>query len=171
MRAIMLGRTLVGERVWDIMRLIDALDEYVPDIVDVNKVMCLGNSGGGTATIYATAMDERIKIGVPSCAVCRYADSIGAMLHCECNYVPYIAKYFDMGDLCALAAPRDLIVVSGKEDGIFPIDGAKACVDVGREAFKAYGREQAIIHVIGNGGHRFYADDAWPHIRNALANL
>ena len=171
MRAILQGRTLIGERVWDVMRLIDALEEYFSDIVDVDKIMCLGNSGGGTATTYATAMDERIKIGVPSCAVCRYADSIGAMLHCECNYVPYIAKYFDMGDLCALCAPRDLIVVSGVEDGIFPIAGAKACVDVGREAYKACGREQAIIHVIGNGGHRFYADDSWPHIHKALGEL
>jgi hypothetical protein len=73
------------------------------------------------------------------------------MLHCECNYVPYAAKYFDMGDLCALVAPRDLVVVSGATDEIFPIDGAKACVDVGREAFKACGREQAIVHVIGEG--------------------
>ena len=171
MRAVLMGRTLVGERVWDVMRLIDALGEFFSDIVDVEKVICLGNSGGGTATVYATAVDERIKIGVPSCAVCRYADSIGAMLHCECNYVPYIAKYFDMGDLCALAAPRNLIVVSGITDGIFPIEGAKACVDVGRKAFSAYGREQAIVHVIGDGGHRFYADDSWPHIRKALEEL
>lgn len=173
MRAILMGRTLVGERVWDIMRLIDVLttDPFFTEIIDVEKVLCLGNSGGGTATTYATAMDERIKIGVPSCAVCRYADSIGAMLHCECNYVPYIANYFDMGDLCALCAPRGLVVVSGAEDGIFPIAGAKACVDVGREAYKVAGREHAVVHVVGAGGHRFYADDSWPHIHKLLGEL
>lgn len=173
MRALLLGRTVLGERVWDIMRLIDALcaDARFADVIDTERIICLGNSGGGTATTYATAIDERIQIGVPSCAVCRYADSIGAMRHCACNYVPQIAKDFDMGDLCALAAPRALIVVSGLEDDIFPIDGAKACIRVGEEAFKAYGREGAILHVVGNGGHRFYADDAWPHINNALKNL
>ena len=171
MRAIILGRTLVGERVWDVMRLIDVLEKNFADIVDVQKVMCLGNSGGGTATTYATAMDERIKVGVPSCAVCRYADSIGAMLHCECNYVPKIAKYFDMGDLCAMVAPRTLVVVSGETDPIFPINGAKACVDVAREAYKALDAEDNIVHVIGDGGHRFYADPAWPHINKALENL
>ncbi len=171
MRALMLGRSMVGERVWDIMRLIDAISERFADLVDVNKIMCLGNSGGGTATIYAAAMDERIKVGVPSCAVSRYADSIGAMVHCNCNYVAGIAKDFDMGDLCAMVAPRTLVVVNGVKDGIFPINGAKACVEVGRQAYKAYGCEESIIHVIGEGGHRFYADPSWPHIHKALENL
>ncbi len=173
MRALLLGRTLVGERVWDILRLIDALstDARFAEIIDINKLICLGNSGGGTATIYASALDERIKISVPSCSVCRYADSIGARYHCECNFVPSIAKYFDMGDLCAMVAPRDLVVINGVLDTDFPIDGAKACVEVGREAYKAVGRENAIVHVIGDGGHRFYADDSWPHIHKALGNL
>ena len=173
MRAILLGRTLLGERVWDILRLIDALstDSRFADIVDVNKVICLGNSGGGTATVYASALDERIKISVPSCSVCRYADSIGARYHCECNFVPGIAKYFDMGDLCAMVAPRSLVVVNGVQDTDFPIEGAKACVEVGREAYKKIGRDSALIHVIGEGGHRFYADGAWPHIHAALEEL
>ena len=173
MRAILLGRTLLGERVWDIMRIVDALtdDSRFADIIDVNKIICLGNSGGGTATTYASALDERLKISVPSCAVCRYADSIGARLHCECNFVPNIAKYFDMGDLCAMIAPRGLVVVNGVLDEDFPIEGAKACVEVGREAYKAVGRENAIVHVIGNSGHRFYADGAWPHIHEFMKEL
>jgi hypothetical protein len=173
MRAILLGRTLLGERVWDILRLIDALseDERFADILDMDKLICLGNSGGGTATIYASALDERIKISVPSCAVCRYADSIGAVRHCECNYVPYIANYFDMGDLCAMVAPRSLVVVNGMLDTDFPISGAKACVEVGREAYKKVGRDAALVHVIGESGHRFYADAAWPHINAAIAEL
>lgn len=171
MRAIMLGRTVIGERVWDIMRIIDALPEAFGDIVDPNAVICLGNSGGGTATIYASAIDERIKISVPSCAVCRYADSIGAMLHCECNYIPYIAKDFDMGDLCAMVAPRPLVVVNGVSDTDFPIEGAKACVEVARPAYAACGEAENLTHVIGEGGHRFYADPAWPYIRKALNEL
>lgn len=171
LRAILLGRTIIGERVWDIMRLIDAMPKAFEGIIDPNAILCLGNSGGGTATTYATAMDERIKIGVPSCAVCRYADSIGAMLHCECNYIPYIAKDFDMGDLCAMVAPRALVVVSGKDDPIFPIAGAKACVDVARVAYEHCNRSEFLTHVIGDGGHRFYADPAWPYIHKALKNL
>ena len=168
MRAIILGRTMVGERVFDVCRVIDAIERYFSHIIDVNKIICLGNSGGGTTTVYAAAIDERIKIAVPSCAVCRFVDSIGAMLHCECCYVPHAAKYFDMGDICALTAPRSLVVVSGESDSIFPIDGAKESVSVARAVYAAYGAEDKLAHVIGDGGHRFYADDAWVYINKAL---
>lgn len=168
MRALLLGRTLIGERVWDIMRCIDVLSTHFTDEVDINRILCLGNSGGGTATIYAAALDERIRIAVPSCAVCTYADSIGAMAHCACNYVPGIAEAFDMGDLCAMTAPRPLIVVSGAHDPIFPLQGAKACIEEGMRAYQALGVPEHLIHVIGEGGHRFYANDTWPHIHKVM---
>ncbi len=171
LRAIMLGRTIVGERVWDTMRLIDILEKDFKDVVDTEKVICLGNSGGGTTTIYAAAVDERIKIAVPSCAVCRYGDSIAAMAHCTCNYVPNIAKFFDMGELCQLVVPRSLIVVNGAEDNIFPIAGAKACVEVANIAYEKNGASDRLHHVIGEKGHRFYADDTWPILHREIAKL
>ena len=171
MRAILVGRTLVGERVWDIMKLIDLLQTEFTDIIDKDKIMCMGNSGGGTATTYVSAIDERIKISVPSCAVARYADSIAAMLHCECNYVPNIAHFFDMGDLCAMVAPRPLVVVTGTADKIFPVDSAKECVAEGKKVYDALGAGDKITHVIGAEGHRFYADDSWPHINSAIKNI
>ncbi len=171
MRALLLGRTLIGERVWDISRCIDVLTTRFTDYIHPDRIMCLGNSGGGTATTYAAAMDERIKIAVPSCAVSTFADSIGAMLHCECNFVPGIAKAFDMGDLCAMVAPRPLVVVSGAEDPIFPLDGAKACVAEGKRMYDALGVPENIAHVVGDGGHRFYANDAWPIIHAMLDRI
>lgn len=171
MRALLLGRTLIGERVWDISRCIDVLTARFTDYIDPDRILCLGNSGGGTATTYAAAMDERIKIAVPSCAVSTYADSIGAMLHCECNFVPGIAKAFDMGDLCAMIAPRALVVVSGAEDPIFPLEGAKGCVAEGKRMYDALGVPENIAQVIGAGGHRFYANDAWPVINAMLERL
>ena len=59
----------------------------------------MGNSGGGTATYYAACLDERISLAMPSCAVCSWDQSIAVKRHCACNYVPYIANYFDMGDM------------------------------------------------------------------------
>lgn len=171
MRALLIGRTIIGERVWDIMKAIDVLTTKFADIIDKDKVLCMGNSGGGTATTYASAIDERIKISVPSCAVARYADSIAAMLHCECNYVPNISHYFDMGDLCAMVAPRPLVVVTGVSDKIFPVESAKQCVVEGKRAYDALGVGENIVHVIGAEGHRFYADDSWPHINRAIKNL
>ena len=161
MQALLLGRTLIGERCWDVSRAIDMIEKHFPQI-DMEKVALMGNSGGGTATIYAAALDERIAAAMPSCAFCGYKASIGDRRHCSCNYVPGIMKEFDMGDLGALIAPRPLIVVNGLEDKSFPLFAAKEQMDIARVVYEAAGAKDKICHVIGLEGHRFYAAQGWP---------
>ena len=168
MTALLMGRTTAGERVWDTMRLIDVLESDFADRVDVKKISCMGNSGGGTATAYTAALEDRIVLAMPSCAMCTYKDSIGAMHHCACNYVPKIAEYFDMNDLMAMAYPKYFVQVSGMEDGIFPIHAAEAVFNQGRAAYETQGMADRCALVKGNGGHRFYANDAWPIVHRFL---
>ena len=168
MTALLMGRTTIGERVWDISRLIDVLETNFSDKVDVSKICCMGNSGGGTATVYAAALEDRIVLAMPSCAMCTFKDSIGAMYHCSCNYVPKIANYFDMGDLMAMAYPKYFVQVSGIEDGIFPLFGAEEVFEKGKNAYESVGLGERCTLVKGNGGHRFYADDAWPVVHEYL---
>ena len=163
MAAILLGRTMVGERTWDISRAIDAMEEF-PEI-DVERVACMGNSGGGTATYYAACLDERIKIAMPSCAVCSFSQSIGVLYHCTCNYVPSLAKYVDMGDLAALIAPRKLVVVAGAEDNGFLLPGVESEYKIIEKIYKRAGAEGSCELVIGPEGHRFYADPSWSVFR------
>ncbi|MBE6597716.1 MAG: hypothetical protein E7641_08640 [Ruminococcaceae bacterium] len=160
MNAIINGRTTIGERVHDVSCVIDTLIEHF-DFVDTERIMCMGNSGGGTTTFYAAAIDERISFAMPSCAVCTYKDSIAAMKHCVCNFVPNIAKYFDMGDIGGLIAPRGLVVVNGREDKIFPDGGVRETFSLISELYSAAGVPESCVLVTGDGGHRFYADPAW----------
>lgn len=166
--AMLMGRTTIGERVWDVMRLIDVLEESFSDRVDISCISCMGNSGGGTATAYIAALEDRIVLAMPSCAMCTYKDSIGAMHHCACNYIPHIAEYFDMGDLMALACPKYYIQVSGMEDMIFPVKFAEKVFLDGKRAYEEKGLGDRCTLVKGNGGHRFYADDAWPFVHKYL---
>ncbi|MBE6917866.1 MAG: hypothetical protein E7470_08225 [Ruminococcaceae bacterium] len=159
LNALLLGRTLIGERVWDVSRAIDAI-EQIPEL-DSDRVACMGNSGGGTATYYAACMDERIKIAIPSCAVCTFIESIGIKRHCSCNYIPNIAKYFDMGELAACIAPRKLIVVSGEQDDGFYIKGARDAYSVIEKIYDKAGCPDNCKQVIGPLGHRFYAEPTW----------
>ena len=170
-RAIILGRTLIGERIWDIMRCIDALHHSFSNLVDLNKILMMGNSGGGTATTYASVFDDRIKISIPSCAVCDWSESIGIMEHCFCNYVPYIAKHFDMGDIVAIMAPKRAVVVSGIIDNGFLLDGAESSVATARRVYSALGESDNLVHVIGQSDHRFYADDSYPHIMKFVSEI
>ncbi len=168
MTALLMGRTTVGERVWDISRLIDVLENEFSDKVNTDMICCMGNSGGGTATAYVAALEDRLALAMPSCAMCTFKDSIGAMNHCSCNYVPKIAEYFDMGDLLAMACPKYFVQVSGIEDPIFPLFGAEEVFQKGKKAYEACGKGDRTALVKGNGGHRFYADDAWPIVHKYL---
>lgn len=168
MTALLMGRTTIGERVWDISRLIDVLETEFADKVDIKCISVMGNSGGGTATAYTAALEDRIVLAMPSCAMCTYKDSIGAMGHCTCNYIPCIAEYFDMGDLMAMACPKYFIQVSGKEDNIFPLFAARKVYKDGKKAYADNGVADRTAMVEGDGGHRFYADDSWPIVHKFL---
>lgn len=159
MANLLIGRTTIGERVWDVSRAIDMLEEHFSQVIDRERIICLGNSGGGTATFYAACMDERIQTAIPSCCYASYDESIAAMFHCTCNFVPGIRKYFDMGDLGGLIAPRTLILVSGQTDTIFPVDSAKKCFEITKSLYEQ--TDGICRHVIGPEGHRFYYDAAW----------
>ena len=166
--ALMLGRTTAGERVWDVMRLIDVIENCLTETVDPRKLILIGNSGGGTATFYTACLEERLHMAVPSCAVCTYDDSIMAMYHCCCNYIPNIRLYFNMGDLGCLIAPKKYIQVNGSGDGIFPIAGAEKSFDIIKSAYSLLGKGDLCRHIKGNGGHQFFPDDVWPVILEML---
>ncbi len=166
--SLLMGRTAIGERVWDVQRVIDIMEKHFSDIVDTGKIICMGNSGGGTTTFYSAAVDKRIHLAVSSCAVSTFYDSIVSISHCPCNYIPQICNYFDMGDIGCLIAPRKLIVVSGNTDAIFPIDGAKKSYETIKTAFSELGVKDHCQMIIGDGGHRFYPDEVWPMVKQML---
>lgn len=163
--AIIMGRTTVGERVWDAMHVLTAvLDKFT--MLDKEDILCSGHSGGGTATWYLSCMDERIKTVAPSCAICFYEDSIAAMHHCMCNHIPSIRKYFEISDLACLIAPRKLVIAAGDEDDIFPFEATKRTFEKVKAIYKAAGAENNCKFVVGHGGHNFYADEIWQELKN-----
>ncbi len=160
MATLLYGRTAIGERIHDLRKAIDVVLQHF-DCVDERDIIVTGNSGGGTTTFYAACLDERIRYAMPSCSVCTFRDSIINLIHCGCNYVPGIARYFDMCDLAGLIAPRNLIIVAGKEDIIFPIEGVKKTYEFAKELYQIAGAEEKIALVIGNEGHKYYAKAAF----------
>jgi dienelactone hydrolase len=164
MVSLLLGRTMVGERAWDVSRAIDALTE-LPDI-DPSRIGCMGNSGGGTITYFSACLDSRISIAMPSCYVCSLRQSIAAIDHCPDNYIPGLLQWFELGDLACLIAPRPLVVVAGRDDRIFPIAGVHEAFKRIEEVYQAAGAADCCSLVVGSGGHRFYAAQSWPVFRD-----
>lgn len=169
MHALMLGRTLAGERVWDVERTIDYLETRSD--VEMNKIGIMGSSGGGTTLMYACALLDRIAFAMPACSFCLYRDSIMSIYHCADNYLPGLLRYAEMSDIMGLFAPRPLTVVAGKKDPVFPIDAVKKAFAELRIIYSAYNKPENCKLVIGEEGHRFYADKSWPIMLKMTAML
>lgn len=129
--AIMLGKSAIGLRVRDSMRLIDYLST-LPD-ADVARLGAMGISGGGMLTFFHTALDERVKTCVISGYFSSFASSILAMNHCTCNFVPGLLRIGEMEDIVGLIMPRPMLVEAGTRDCIFPIGAVRKSVDRARE--------------------------------------
>lgn len=150
---LMHGRTLLGERCWDGMVAIS----YVQNRSDVipNTLGCTGNSGGGTTTLWLTALDDRITVNVPGCYFCSFKASILGMEHCTCNYVPGILEYAEMGDLAALIAPRPLRFINGENDPIYPVTGAREQFETVLAAYTLLNAEERCSLAVHPGAHAY----------------
>jgi hypothetical protein len=106
------GCTGLGKWVWDAQRLIDYL-ETLPDI-DRNAIGIIGQSLGGKMSLYAAAMDDRIKAAVSS------EPGIGLSFS---NYEDfwYLAERVrdlppgtDQHELIGMIAPRAFLLIGGE---------------------------------------------------------
>lgn len=134
---LMMGKTMAGIRVYEVMRTIDYL--LTRSEVDPDRIGCMGISGGGLVCAFTSALDERIKAAVVSGYVNTFKDSVMSIYHCIDNFIPGIIQYAEMPDIIGLIAPRPLLVESGTQDPIFPIEATR----------KAFAKLEKIYEVLG----------------------
>ena len=165
--AMLFGETMVGWRVWDVIRAIDYLQTR-PE-VDGERVGVMGISGGGTVSLFAAAVDDRIGAAMVSGYFNTFRDSIVSLSHCLDNYVPGLLRYMEMYDVAGLIAPRALFVESGEEDHIFPIAAAREAFDRTRPMYRALGAEDRLAHEVFAGGHEFNGGRAWKFLNGVFS--
>lgn len=155
--AIPLGQTVTGMWAWDLHRIIDYI-ETRPDCC-ADRIGCAGLSGGGLQTLWAAALDRRIRCAIISGYLYGYRESLLDLhANCSCNYVPHVYEVADMGDIGALIAPRPVLVETGTRD---PLNGASGLknvvsqVNIMRRAYRITNAPGAIYHDIFEGEHRW----------------
>ena len=169
--AIPLGQTVTGMWAWDLHRLAD----YIQTRSDCrgDAIGCIGLSGGGLQTLWAAALDERIRCAIVSGYFYGYEESLLDLCgNCSCNYVPHLWEYADMGDIGALIAPRPLMIETGTKD---PLNGAgglknvRSQLRITRRAYRLLGAAGRLNHHVFEGPHRWDGTTAVPWLRRWLA--
>jgi dienelactone hydrolase len=152
--ALLLGQTMVGWRVWDVIRAVDYLETRVE--IDPQRIACCGISGGGTITFFTACVEPRLKAAYTSGYYNTFRDSILSLAHCIDNYVPGLLRYAEMYDLVGLIAPRLFFVESGTQDSIFPVEATRYAVSKAREVYRVFGAQEQLGVDIFQGEHAFH---------------
>jgi hypothetical protein len=100
----LMGFSLFGIQTWDSIRALDFISS-LPD-VDVDRVACTGESGGGTQTFVLAAIDDRVKVAAPIVMVSQ--DMQGG---CSCENASGLRIGTDNSEIAALFAPKPQIFV------------------------------------------------------------
>jgi len=133
----LVGRSPTREMVGEQIRFVDYLRSR-PD-VDPRRIGMAGSSGGGTLTLYTTAVDPRI-----AAASCMAAAAdwtwLFRFIGGDPEMYPWdVVRVADYATLLRLAAPRPMLVGVGRKDDMFPPGPARRVVSRARDAYRALG--------------------------------
>jgi hypothetical protein len=165
--ALLLGQTMIGWRVWDVMRTIDWMETRKE--LDAKRIGCMGISGGGTCTTFSAALEPRIKVAMISGYLNIFRDCILSLSHCIDNYVPGILNYAELYDVAGLIAPRPLFVESGEKDEIFPIAASLESFARVKKVYEVFGATGVVEQETFDGPHSFWGVKGVPFLARHLS--
>lgn len=146
------GRTVMGERLWDVMRCVTYLTTR-PE-VDARRIGCAGLSLGGEMAMWLGAMDTRVVATVS----CGFLTTVANLRrgHCPCWEFPGLTESFDFADIYSLTAPRALCCQNGKKEparGGFPVAIAEKAMKEIQACYAVLGKPDNAVLVVHAAGH------------------
>jgi len=145
------GRTLMGERLWDLMRCVDYLAS-LPE-VDAKRIGCGGLSLGGEMAMWLGGMETRMAATVSAGFLTRMDQM--EQNHCMCWKFPGLRELVDFTDIYALTAPRPLLCQNGEKEppSQFPPSIARPCMAEIRTTYADAGKPENAALFVHGGGH------------------
>jgi len=122
--------------------------------VDPRRVAAIGNSGGGTLTVFLAALCPELAAlsssGYPSTFefVARKEKK-----HCHCNILPGVVGQLEMWHLLGSFAPRPLFIFQGDGDPLFPPDLFFHTARKIQQVYRAQNAEEEFEARVMSGGH------------------
>jgi hypothetical protein len=164
--ALLFGETLIGWRVYDVMRTIDWIATRKE--LDANRVGCAGISGGGACTTFAAALEPRIRAAMISGYLNTFRDTMMPVSHCIDNYIPGMLNWAEIYDIAGLIAPRPLFVESGERDQLFPIAASRASFLRVKRIYEVFGAAELVQQETFDGPHSFWGVKGLPFLAKHL---
>lgn len=152
------GYTPAGVECWNGIRAIDYLVSR--DDVDASRIGVTGISGGGAATLWIAAADERVKVAIPVSGMSDLKSYVNDKVingHCDCMFL-YNTYQWDWTEIAALVAPRPMLFANSDNDSIFPMDGNRRIERKLGEIYRLYGKEKLFAAYVSEGGHAYRED-------------
>jgi cephalosporin-C deacetylase-like acetyl esterase len=114
LRAFLVGRTILGMRVDDVIQAVDWLASD-PDVS--RKITLYGNGAMGAVALHAAALDPRISGVVIENTLASYRMILDEPLHRNVSeiVIPGVLKKYDLGDLMLAIAPRPVTVIDPRD--------------------------------------------------------
>jgi len=160
--AYLAGANLARWEIWDGIRAVDYL--LTRPEVDGERISITGTSGGGFQATLIAALDERIKVAVPSCYISALPMRIYNRVFADPNSDPeqdlfgMISNGVDHPGLLLLMYPRPVLVAAAVLD-FFPIEGTRKTVREVRRLYERFDRGDRIALVEGYHAHQFSSEN------------
>ena len=151
--ALLIGDNLARYIIHDAMRGVDYLTARKD--VEAARIGAFGCSGGGTATAYLAALDDRVKVAGSACYITSFQELLASptgVQEAEQSIPRFIEQGLDIADWVELAAPKPYAIVSTRGD-FFPFEGARQTFQEAKRIYGLYGAENRIQWITGEGPH------------------
>lgn len=145
------GTNTTGYYVWDAIRSLDYMATR-PD-TDMTRIGITGASGGGLATLYTFAADDRYKVAVP--VVYMSSMELAPDNGCLCNHVPGTCQVGDRCDVIGIQAPKPVLIMGAENDGEFPPEAMRLTHKKMQDIWKVFGKSRDVYVRIFSGGHDY----------------
>ena len=166
-RCYLTGQSSNRYFVIDALRCVDYLETR--DDVDMARgVGMTGVSGGGTTTMFATILDERIRASGPSCCATPNALHPVKDVYAPCAETLAAGRFadgYDDVDLLAAAAPTPVLLMAGTEDEVFKAAWSSQVAQEAGAAFSQAGLEDRFAYFADPGGHAYTATMALEFVK------
>ena len=160
---VMGGWNPLTQNLWDLARALDVLEAH--PLVDPDRMGMAGFSYGATVTLFLAALDPRVAAAVVCCYFSSWAESHKVPWNmCGSQVLFGMLGRMEHADLGALVAPRPLLIVTGRDDLLFPVAAAEESAARVQRVYDHVDAGDRLGLDVFDGEHQWHGDRAYPFL-------